>query len=167
MSRIDSVKIATFKSIPNPEGTVMASDAFFPFRDGEQTVEGEAGQPPAGEGTMVAGETPALPAGGGEIDEEGRYVSPQMSKMLELKRQLNAQQFGEYFDSLSVADKVKRVKELEESGQLTSPQGVTTVVNNTNVNNQANTQTSSMLFPKQAKNNDDVYGQQQRYAGNF
>ena len=34
MSRIDSVKIATFKSIPNPKGTVMASDAFFPFRDG-------------------------------------------------------------------------------------------------------------------------------------
>ena len=116
---------------------------------------------------MVSGETPALPAGGGEIDEEGRYVSPQMSKMLELSRQLNAQTFGEDFESLSVADKVKRVKELEESGQLTSPQGVTTVVNNTNVNNQANTQTSSMLFPKQAKNNDDVYGQQQRYAGNF
>ncbi len=34
MSRIDSVKIATFKSIPNAENTVMASDAFFPFRDG-------------------------------------------------------------------------------------------------------------------------------------
>lgn len=34
MSRIDSVKIATFKSLPNPKGTVMASDAFFPFRDG-------------------------------------------------------------------------------------------------------------------------------------
>ena len=34
MSRIDSVKIATFKSIPNAEGCVMASDAFFPFRDG-------------------------------------------------------------------------------------------------------------------------------------
>tara|TARA_B100001029_G_scaffold179839_1_gene191522 strand:+ start:3589 stop:5139 length:1551 start_codon:yes stop_codon:yes gene_type:complete len=34
MSRIDSVKIATFKSIPDPKGTVMASDAFFPFRDG-------------------------------------------------------------------------------------------------------------------------------------
>ena len=34
MSRIDSVKIATFKSIPNPNGTVMASDAFFPFADG-------------------------------------------------------------------------------------------------------------------------------------
>ncbi len=34
MSRIDSVKIAIFKSIPNAEGCVMASDAFFPFRDG-------------------------------------------------------------------------------------------------------------------------------------
>jgi phosphoribosylaminoimidazolecarboxamide formyltransferase/IMP cyclohydrolase len=34
MSRIDSVKIATFKSIPNAKDTVMASDAFFPFRDG-------------------------------------------------------------------------------------------------------------------------------------
>ena len=34
MSRIDSVKIATSKSIPNAENTVMSSDAFFPFRDG-------------------------------------------------------------------------------------------------------------------------------------
>jgi len=34
MSRIDSVKIATFKSIPDAKNTVMASDAFFPFRDG-------------------------------------------------------------------------------------------------------------------------------------
>jgi len=34
MSRIDSVKIATFKSIPNAQDTVMSSDAFFPFRDG-------------------------------------------------------------------------------------------------------------------------------------
>ena len=34
MSRIDSVKIAEFKSIPNAKGCVMASDAFFPFRDG-------------------------------------------------------------------------------------------------------------------------------------
>lgn len=34
MSRIDSVKIAIFKSIPDAQNTVMASDAFFPFRDG-------------------------------------------------------------------------------------------------------------------------------------
>ena len=34
MSRIDSVRIAASKSIPDAENTVMASDAFFPFRDG-------------------------------------------------------------------------------------------------------------------------------------
>jgi phosphoribosylaminoimidazolecarboxamide formyltransferase/IMP cyclohydrolase len=34
MSRVDSVKIATFKAVMPTEGTVMASDAFFPFRDG-------------------------------------------------------------------------------------------------------------------------------------
>ncbi len=34
MSRIDSVKIAEFKAIPDAKGCVMASDAFFPFRDG-------------------------------------------------------------------------------------------------------------------------------------
>jgi len=34
MSRIDSVRIATSKSIPDAQKTVMASDAFFPFRDG-------------------------------------------------------------------------------------------------------------------------------------
>ena len=34
MSRIDSVRIATSKSIPDAKKAVMASDAFFPFRDG-------------------------------------------------------------------------------------------------------------------------------------
>jgi len=34
MSRIDSVRIAALKSIPDAQKTVMASDAFFPFRDG-------------------------------------------------------------------------------------------------------------------------------------
>lgn len=34
MSRVDSVKIATMKSQKNVVGSVMASDAFFPFRDG-------------------------------------------------------------------------------------------------------------------------------------
>lgn len=34
MSRVDSVKIATFKAVMPTAGTVMASDAFFPFRDG-------------------------------------------------------------------------------------------------------------------------------------
>ena len=34
MSRIDSVKIATMKSRTTTNGAVLASDAFFPFRDG-------------------------------------------------------------------------------------------------------------------------------------
>ncbi len=34
MSRIDSVKIASEKRRENPDGQVLASDAFFPFRDG-------------------------------------------------------------------------------------------------------------------------------------
>jgi phosphoribosylaminoimidazolecarboxamide formyltransferase/IMP cyclohydrolase len=34
MSRVDSVKIATFKAVMPTVGSVMASDAFFPFRDG-------------------------------------------------------------------------------------------------------------------------------------
>jgi phosphoribosylaminoimidazolecarboxamide formyltransferase/IMP cyclohydrolase len=34
MSRVDSVKLATFKAASSLKGCVMASDAFFPFRDG-------------------------------------------------------------------------------------------------------------------------------------
>jgi phosphoribosylaminoimidazolecarboxamide formyltransferase/IMP cyclohydrolase len=34
MSRVDSVKIATIKAELPTKGTVLASDAFFPFRDG-------------------------------------------------------------------------------------------------------------------------------------
>jgi phosphoribosylaminoimidazolecarboxamide formyltransferase/IMP cyclohydrolase len=34
MSRVDSVKLATMKAAVPTQGTVLASDAFFPFRDG-------------------------------------------------------------------------------------------------------------------------------------
>jgi phosphoribosylaminoimidazolecarboxamide formyltransferase/IMP cyclohydrolase len=34
MSRVDSVKIAVMKAQFPTQGTVLASDAFFPFRDG-------------------------------------------------------------------------------------------------------------------------------------
>jgi len=34
MSRIDSVKIAAMKARTTTKGAVLASDAFFPFRDG-------------------------------------------------------------------------------------------------------------------------------------
>ena len=34
MSRVDSVKLSVQKAHPTAKGTVLASDAFFPFRDG-------------------------------------------------------------------------------------------------------------------------------------
>ena len=34
MSRVDSVRLAVMKSLQPPKGAVLASDAFFPFRDG-------------------------------------------------------------------------------------------------------------------------------------
>ena len=34
MSRVDSVKLSVEKARPSAKGSVMASDAFFPFRDG-------------------------------------------------------------------------------------------------------------------------------------
>ena len=34
MSRLDSVRIAVEKAGPRAQGSVLASDAFFPFRDG-------------------------------------------------------------------------------------------------------------------------------------
>ena len=34
MSRVDSVRLAVMKSLVPTKGAVLASDAFFPFRDG-------------------------------------------------------------------------------------------------------------------------------------
>jgi phosphoribosylaminoimidazolecarboxamide formyltransferase/IMP cyclohydrolase len=42
MSRVDSVKIALMKANMPTKGTVLASDAFFPFRDGVD-IAAEAG----------------------------------------------------------------------------------------------------------------------------
>ena len=57
MSRVDSVKIASFKSRPDAKGTVMASDAFFPFPDG---IEAAA----------EAGVTSIIQSGGSIRDQE-------------------------------------------------------------------------------------------------
>ncbi len=57
MSRIDSVKIAQIKATTPLEGTVAASDAFFPFRDGLDVV-------------AEAGATAVAQPGGSIRDEE-------------------------------------------------------------------------------------------------
>jgi phosphoribosylaminoimidazolecarboxamide formyltransferase/IMP cyclohydrolase len=57
MSRVDSVKISVQKAHPTSKGSVMASDAFFPFRDGID----EAGR---------AGVTAIIQPGGSKRDQE-------------------------------------------------------------------------------------------------
>ena len=57
MSRVDSSKIAAIKGHGNLKGTVVASDAFFPFRDGIDTV-------------AEAGATAIIQPGGSVRDDE-------------------------------------------------------------------------------------------------
>jgi phosphoribosylaminoimidazolecarboxamide formyltransferase/IMP cyclohydrolase len=58
MSRVDSVKISIQKAHPTSKGSVMASDAYFPFRDGID----EAAR---------AGVTAIIQPGGSLRDQEG------------------------------------------------------------------------------------------------
>ncbi len=57
MSRLDSVKIAVAKAGERAKGAVLASDAFFPFRDGPDAAAG-------------AGVTAIIQPGGSKRDEE-------------------------------------------------------------------------------------------------
>jgi phosphoribosylaminoimidazolecarboxamide formyltransferase/IMP cyclohydrolase len=57
MSRVDSSKIAVQKALLPTRGTVLASDAFFPFRDGVDAA-------------AEAGVTAIIQTGGSVRDEE-------------------------------------------------------------------------------------------------
>ena len=57
MSRVDAVKVATMKASGDLAGTVAASDAFFPFRDGLDAI-------------AAAGATAVVQPGGSVRDEE-------------------------------------------------------------------------------------------------
>jgi phosphoribosylaminoimidazolecarboxamide formyltransferase/IMP cyclohydrolase len=57
MSRLDSVKIAVEKAGPRAKGSVLASDAFFPFRDGPDAA-------------AAAGATAIIQPGGSRRDDE-------------------------------------------------------------------------------------------------
>jgi phosphoribosylaminoimidazolecarboxamide formyltransferase/IMP cyclohydrolase len=57
MSRVDSSKIAVQKALLSTQGTVLASDAFFPFRDGVDAA-------------AEAGVTAIIQTGGSVRDEE-------------------------------------------------------------------------------------------------
>lgn len=57
MSRLDSVRIAVAKAGPKAQGAVLASDAFFPFRDGPDAA-------------AAAGVTAIIQPGGSKRDDE-------------------------------------------------------------------------------------------------
>ena len=57
MSRVDAVKVATLKAGDTLQGTVAASDAFFPFRDGLDAI-------------AAAGATAVVQPGGSKRDDE-------------------------------------------------------------------------------------------------
>jgi phosphoribosylaminoimidazolecarboxamide formyltransferase/IMP cyclohydrolase len=57
MSRVDAVKVAVMKAAGTLQGTVAASDAFFPFRDGLDAV-------------AAAGATAVVQPGGSVRDKE-------------------------------------------------------------------------------------------------
>ncbi len=57
MSRLDSVRIAVEKAGPRAGGSVLASDAFFPFRDGPDVA-------------AAAGVTAIIQPGGSRRDDE-------------------------------------------------------------------------------------------------
>jgi phosphoribosylaminoimidazolecarboxamide formyltransferase/IMP cyclohydrolase len=57
MSRVDAVNVATLKAGDTLQGTVAASDAFFPFRDGLDAI-------------AAAGATAVAQPGGSKRDDE-------------------------------------------------------------------------------------------------
>ena len=63
MSRVDSVEIAVRKAGPRADGSVMASDAFFPFPD---SIDRAA----------AAGVTAVIQPGGSKNDEPGGRLQP-------------------------------------------------------------------------------------------
>ena len=128
-------------------GTEVGFGGFFPFRDSDPKVEAKEG----------GGET----GGPVAINEE---VIPPKEDILDPSRKKDLDKLGNEIDSNIEQDIQKQLdkeSEITKSGLESMRQagGNTTVVNNTNVSNQANTQTSSMAFPKSAKNTDNDYFQ--------
>ena len=131
-------------------GKEVSFGGFFPFRDEDPKVEADT------------------PDSGGPVAIGTEEAIPPQEDILDQSRKKDLDRLGNEIDSNIEQDIQKQLDkeaEITKSGLETMRQagGNTTVVNNTNVNNTANTQTSSMTFPKSAKNNDDNYAATARY----
>lgn len=135
-------------------GKKVSFDGFFPFRDSDPSTSVEGGD----EGSPVEGtET----AGGVKINKKDKIMTDGDGNQTVLKGDTS-----EFMDSSKIDEAINREKKIAQSGtDGGSRGGNTTVVNNTNVNNQANTATNSMAFPKSAKNKDNNYNPFLRYQG--
>ena len=124
---------------------------FFPFRDEDPEIGASAGD----EGGTVEATSEAIPP----LKEED-ILDPSRKKDLDkLDNEINSQIEGD------IQRQLDKEAEITKSGLESMRQagGNTTVVNNTNVSNTANTSPSSIVLPKSAKNNDNQYGAKQRY----
>ena len=124
---------------------------FFPFRDEDPEIGASAGD------------------SGGTVEATEEAIPPLKEEdVLDPSRKKDLDKISSDIDS-NIEQDIQRQLDKEEqitkSGldAMRQAGGNTTVVNNTNVNNTANTQTSSMAFPKSAKNNDNAYGATSRY----
>ncbi len=131
-------------------GKEVSFGGFFPFRD--ENAEVEADTPDSG-GPVAIGTEEAIP--------------PQ-EDILDQSRKKDLDRLGNEIDSNIEQDIQKQLDkeaEITKSGLESMRQagGNTTVVNNTNVSNTANTSPSSIVLPKSAKNNDDQYAATARY----
>ena len=131
-------------------GKEVSFGGFFPFRDEDPKVEADT------------------PDSGGPVAVGTEEAIPPQEDILDQSRKQDLDRLGNEIDSNIEQDiqrQLDKEAEITKSGLESMRQagGNTTVVNNTNVSNTANTSPSSIVLPKSAKNNDDQYAATARY----
>ena len=131
-------------------GKEVSFGGFFPFRDDDPKVEADT------------------PDSGGPVAIGTEEAIPPQEDILDQSRKQDLDRLGNEIDSNIEQDiqrQLDKEAEITKSGLESMRQagGNTTVVNNTNVSNTANTSPSSIVLPKSAKNNDDQYAATARY----
>ena len=131
-------------------GKEVSFGGFFPFRDEDPKAEADTSD------------------SGGPVAIGTEEAIPPQEDILDQSRKQDLDRLGNEIDSNIEQDiqrQLDKEAEITKSGLESMRQagGNTTVVNNTNVSNTANTSPSSIVLPKSAKNNDDQYAATARY----
>tara|TARA_B100001057_G_scaffold251159_2_gene251394 strand:- start:6376 stop:8091 length:1716 start_codon:yes stop_codon:yes gene_type:complete len=135
-------------------GKKVSFDGFFPFRDDDPDTSVEGGD----EGAPIEG-TESGVGEGVAINKKNKVMTDGKGNQVTI-----AADPSEFSSSSKLDEAIARENEIANTGTDTgSKGGNTTVVNNTNVSNQANTATNSMAFPKTSKNRDNLYHASNKY----